>query len=68
MKHLLILTLLICGGCADVTPEENKRANELYFLGVAGIVAIDKCEYLKCIGSGSLTHKGDCKNPIHYCK
>lgn len=35
------------------------------------VVVYEECEYFRCVsyyGYHSLTHKGNCKNPIHYCK
>lgn len=67
---LLLLSSLMLLGCE--TPPGNRRS-------VAGsdytkIVEIEGCEYIEFDWGitdqrvYSLTHKGNCKNPIHACK
>lgn len=67
--HLAILALALCSasfasGCRNA--QEKASANR--------IVEIDGCEYIAVENSGSamnnysfaITHKGNCKNPIHH--
>jgi hypothetical protein len=76
----LILSLLVLGACrpshpyGTVKPETIKKPFKIelnpegelgygYHLYVEG-----DCEYIRYVGgsgSSGLTHKGDCKNPIH---
>lgn len=64
MKKLLLVPLLILGliGC---TPPPNK--SNIIDKSEYKILLIDKCEYVYVSGlyASVLTHKGDCKNPIH---
>lgn len=66
-----LLFLLSCGTESQTTQKQPIKYLEYELL------VIDDCEYLVCglRGNGgdhthshSLTHKGNCKNPIHQCK
>lgn len=70
MKKLLIATLLIgmMGGCT----ESNVKTKSTDIVinnggGTVEIIEIEGCEYLVSYydRSRSITHKGNCKNPIH---
>ena len=72
---LIIVSLALLAGCHEQHPTGGKITNirEASERGASyGIVEIDGCEYIEVsygLGSGtgyySLTHKGNCKNPIH---
>ena len=65
----LILLLILsssCVKCPDqivyITDSENN---------IHQVVTIDGCEYFKCrthLGWTVLSHKGNCKNPVHIYK
>lgn len=73
MKKLLFIFVLLLVGCVqnnDPTinrvPYGDSGSNIVY-----RIVVIDSCEYIWGWDGGGyggpfLTHKGNCKNPIHY--
>jgi hypothetical protein len=71
MKKLLVLLCLASIGC---TQDENASVITLtkdvvYIAGInynVSVIEIDSCEYIT-LGSDirTLTHKGNCKNPIH---
>lgn len=68
---LLTLSTLL-GGCRESTYQPNtqhsltKLESDLEYYDLY-IIEIDGCEYLKCglHYKTQLTHKGNCKNPIH---
>jgi hypothetical protein len=68
---LLNIILLLCFSCAIEPSKETTNFEKKIELGGdigPEIVVIDSCEYIFCwfgtnYGSGSLTHKGNCK----YC-
>ncbi len=70
MKKLFItLTIIVCM-VSCVTPDGDTREKKDGYY----IITIDGCEYIEvkyCAGCNngyySLTHKGNCKNPIHKC-
>jgi hypothetical protein len=62
MWRLLFLLVIVMGfyGCKDGV--DRPYANDM------DVVTIDGCEYLKCksyMDYFTLTHKGNCKNPVH---
>lgn len=67
MKTITFLLLLaFCSGCGreDTAKAKEPTDNIVKFK----IVIIDGCQYFNWIdryGYGSLTHKGNCNNPIH---
>jgi hypothetical protein len=71
MKKLLVVLCLASVGC---TQDENASVITLtkdvvYIAGInynVSVIEIDSCEYIT-LGSDirTLTHKGNCKNPIH---
>ena len=74
MKKLLLATLLIGMMCGCEEPTiQSKRTN--YTVPTVGggssnpleICVIDGCEYFNCEVRGGVvvSHKGNCKNPIH---
>ena len=76
-KHILItlnILLFIVIACSS----KSKSSKGLtiddvtvdYISSDLSIITIDKCEYVKYIGTygGGITHKGNCKNPIHFNK
>jgi hypothetical protein len=46
----------------DGTPLKEVQLKKLGY----HTVVLDSCEYLQHDATGSFTHKGNCKNPIHY--
>jgi len=70
MKKLILATLLIgmMSGCIESNIEKQKTS---YNLGNGNppieIVTIESCEYIYGPWGNAtvLTHKGNCKNPIH---
>lgn len=72
MKKLLLTAtmLMVLASCGrpNISPENTK-----YKLGPTGnialqVVDLEGCEYFFCQETSvhfSLTHKGNCKNPIH---
>ena len=68
MKKLLLLIIpLILLGCGSPKERAERVANN-YF-----VITIDSCEYIIAkapLGDYGwlLSHKGNCKNPIHYKK
>ncbi len=71
MKKLLLGLLLIVL-TSSCTTNVSKKTSEYTINGYdLSIFEIDGCEYVgMSIGwnNGVLTHKGNCKNPIHKCK
>ncbi len=70
MKKLLFSLLAISLVGCDFAPNvESKETNFNYGNGnTLKVFTIDSCEYLgNMYGGGNdiLTHKGNCKNPIH---
>jgi len=66
MKNLLfILLCFVFFGCKE-TNIEKKELNYYYGGSEINVLTIEGCEYL-IIGndSRSVTHKGNCNNPIH---
>ena len=61
MKKILILAITLMGltACHD----HESQVGDFHY----DVIEIDGCEYIKaCNGyDGYLSHKGDCKNPIH---
>ena len=53
--------------CEQPAKEEKNKITKTYTKGSFSFVEIDSCEYiLSSVFSGnSITHKGNCKNPIH---
>lgn len=67
---ILFFAMLVMGACIPVpNGDDRKETADNY-----SIVTIESCEYIeydKGVGNYrvySLTHKGNCKNPIHNCK
>lgn len=75
---ILITTLVTMQSCGHIETGPHAGSNKIEIgktVVTEGysveILEIDSCEYVAyCIGSqtGLLTHKGNCKNPIHCCK
>lgn len=72
MKKLFLIFILslFYFGCSGEAPKNtNTKESDNGFR----IIVIDGCEYIECVHgftwnsyySYTLTHKGDCKNPIH---
>lgn len=67
MNKLLILAIVIFVGCEvpDSTATHTQKINDR----LINTYTIDGCEYIGEIGGDGrndiLTHKGNCKNPIH---
>lgn len=67
-KITLITILVLSTSCSNISSKSNKEILE------TNVRVIDDCEYLEFenASSGSqnynytITHKGNCKNPIHY--
>lgn len=73
MKTLSILTLIACllVACDTKVKSQKKIKTDNGY----NIITIDSCEYIEvsyALGSRSgyysITHKGNCKNKIHYGK
>lgn len=69
MKKLLIILSVILISCQ---PNNNVPVFNTYTV-IRGreleVYVIDSCEYIGFVHGGAadiLTHKGNCKNPIHY--
>ncbi len=65
MKYLLLIVILFAScspnGKEKVIEDNNTKPRHDY-----KVVIIDRCEYIEVAdGYYSLTHKGDCNNPIH---
>lgn len=69
MKKLFTAVLLVvmASSCTDTNFKTAKTTTIYSSVGVNTVVEIDSCEYLVCeVHNGVvLTHKGNCKNPIH---
>lgn len=67
MKKIILFTLAVgmIAGCTE--PLVNKEIDKRINVGQDDfkIVQIEGCEYVIKRSSGSLIHKGNCKNPIH---
>ena len=69
MKYLTILGLLCLVGC------ERQSSKNFPLHGGYSVRTIDGCEYIEFENSTkvsntysyTITHKGNCKNPIHKC-
>ena len=63
---MLIFSVLITG-CSNIMPDVDSRVQQRNY----NIITIENCEYIEFDeGTGnmrvySLTHKGNCSNPIH---
>ncbi len=55
MIAALVLCLLL--GCGD-----SKKKNNYKIYGLK-VIELDRCEYI--MGNNTLTHKGNCSNPVH---
>ena len=69
MKDKLFILALAIGmvGCAESNVPSQKTEYMINTYGKVEIVVIDSCEYLYGPWGNAtvLTHKGNCKNPIH---
>jgi len=67
MKKLLIaIVLLLLCGCDQSQQNTVTKGCPLNF---APVVVVDGCEYYELYAYGftkTYTHKGNCKNPIHW--
>lgn len=77
MKRILLLTLwnlavstpmfyvVCCGPSAEQREQERLITGKAFEVNGSyyQIIEIDSCEYLY---NNVITHKGNCKNPIHY--
>ncbi len=65
---LCALAMFIASGCSsDQEPQEKRTHNDS--LPEYTIVVIEGCEYFRFLsthGYVHITHKGNCKNPIHF--
>jgi hypothetical protein len=71
----LLLAIIALSGCADkskpwvaLPSSYDKYGNAVGIEENYFVVSIENCQYI-LIGSNdnrTLTHKGDCNNPIHY--
>lgn len=68
-KLLFVLSVILLCGCNFKTTVEPKETSFHYGNGmILNSYIIDSCEYLGTMSGGGndiLTHKGNCKNPIH---
>jgi len=64
---ILVLLSIIAMGCEE-------KHKQRYTTDGFDVVVIDSCEYLEIKNYNSngyhysVTHKGNCNNPIHYCR
>jgi hypothetical protein len=68
MKKILILFTIVIGlvGCVATDDHEGVAVIENTGENISTVV-IDGCEYIKSpVYGGVYSHKGNCKNPIHY--
>jgi hypothetical protein len=69
MKKLLVILCLAIASCEQPT-SDSTYIKELVGNRSIYTYNIDGCEYIGEIGGDGrndiLTHKGNCKNPIHY--
>jgi hypothetical protein len=69
MKIKLMIVALIMGmvSCTERNVPSTKTEYMVNTYGLVEIVVIDSCEYLYGPWGNAtiLTHKGNCKNPIH---
>ena len=68
MKKLLVILTLTVASCE--TPDPKAVHSQELGDRIINTYVIDSCEYIGEIGGGDnrndiLTHKGNCKNPIH---
>ncbi len=65
MKKLLIVITLVASSCNQNIPDKGYKITSK--AGSFDVVEIDSCEYIRSdVYAGyNLTHKGNCKNPIH---
>lgn len=72
MKKLLLITALFLAACeSNQKVPDNLKERNITSQGAydqISIITIDSCEYVKFVGyyKGSVCHKGNCKNPIHW--
>ena len=66
MKYLLLIVILLAS-CTPNGKEKFIEYNNTDPIFDYRVVVIDKCEYIEVANgsSYSLTHKGNCNNPIH---
>ena len=71
---IILLAALAVSGCDNKVVERNNERNKCFnnqiqeYIPPYKIVVIDSCEYLVTQyynANASLTHKGNCNNPIH---
>jgi len=71
MKHLIYLLLIAATcfiGCSYDNGNDKSIKGEINGLYDLKVIIIDGCEYFKYrtyMGYLSITHKGNCNNPIH---
>lgn len=70
MKNLLIIftALLFMTACDNIKKQSNYIGTYNVGLWSFDCITIDSCEYLLSYTYGDhyvITHKGNCKNPIH---
>lgn len=71
MKYLILLIMLVVIGCESDTGSTHHDVHQNDIKFRYGIVKLDECEYIQSWKPGagersrSLTHKGNCSNPIH---
>lgn len=65
-KYFTIFILMFLFGCAN---ENNNNPNDIKIVMDSGtvihVITFDGCEYINLGHKGGITHKGNCKNPIH---
>lgn len=64
--YLLLSTVISCTEGNHMKSTSPERFKSKY-----KVVTVDKCEYIQyasSFGFVEVTHKGDCKNPIHDCR
>ena len=56
-------TLLVAFTSCDMTHPKEKESQYSNY----DIIEMDGCEYYRSTSGRALTHKGNCKNPVHNC-
>lgn len=68
---ILIMSVFLFSSCKQSM--ENKNGEDMKIrckIDSENVIVVEGCEYFVIAAYGSYTylHKGNCSNPIHYCK
>jgi hypothetical protein len=72
-KLLLILTIsvfLFSSCSSELVNKNGEDMNLSCEINSKNVIVVEGCEYfvIAAYGSNTYLHKGNCSNPIHYCK